>query len=128
MMSMPGIIVHSGNWDRIYHAINIASVYASFDQPVIVFLTYWAIETIVKGDIVSEDDSKERILKDGLQKGIIKRLEDVARMAKSIGDVRITVCITSLNLLGIDEKDLPDWIDEIGGLAEVLSMESVMFI
>ncbi len=123
---MKGIIVHSGEWDRIYHAFNIASVYASFDEEVVVFLTYWAVDTIVSD--TQMDGRKGEILSSAIQKGILKRLEDVIKMAKSVGNVKVSVCVTTLNMLGIDEKELPNWVDEVGGLAEVLSAETVIFI
>jgi len=59
---------------------------------------------------------------------VLKRLEDVAKLAKEIGDVRIKACITTLKLLGLEEKDLPSWVDEVGGLAEVLSAGEVIFV
>ncbi len=124
---MPSIIIHSGDWDRIYHGLNIASMYAFFDKKVTVFLTYWAVQTIVKGEVISEGGNAE-IIKNGIQTGIIKRLEDVAKIAKSIGNVKITACVTTLKLLGIDEKELPSWVDGVGGLAEALSTDNVIFI
>jgi peroxiredoxin family protein len=122
---MLGIIVHSGDWDRIYHALTIASTYATFEEEVVVFLSYWAVQTVVREDLT---EGKAEILREGIQRGILKRLEDVANLAKSIGNVRITACITTLKLLGIDERELPSWVDEAGGLAEVLSGKNVIFI
>ncbi len=124
---MPSIIIHSGDWDRIYHGLNLASMYAFFEKEVRVFLTYWAVQTVVRGEVISEGGNAE-IIRNGLQTGIIKRLEDVVNIAKSLGDVKITACITTLKLLGIDEKELPSWVDRVGGLAEVLSTNNVIFI
>jgi peroxiredoxin family protein len=124
---MVGIIVHSGDWDRIYHALSIASNFAAFEKKVIVFLTYWAVQTVVRGEIISKDGDTG-VLREGLRTGVLKRLEDVAKLAKEIGDVRIKACITTLKLLGLEEKDLPSWVDEVGGLAEVLSAGEVIFV
>ncbi|MBO8183374.1 MAG: hypothetical protein H0Z28_11385 [Archaeoglobus sp.] len=66
---MPGIIIHSGDWDRIYHGLSIASMYAFFEKKVVVFLTYWAVETIVKGEITSKE-GKVDVIGEGIQKGI----------------------------------------------------------
>ncbi len=128
---MPSIIIHSGDWDRIYHGLNIASMYAFFEKEVKVFLTYWAVRTVVRGEVISGGKSEGEdveIIKGGLQTGVIKRLEDVANIAKALGNVKITACITTLKLLGIDEKELPNWVDGVGGLAEVLSEDNVIFI
>ena len=124
---MLGIIIHSGDWDRIYHGLSIASNYVAFGKEVIVFLTYWAVQTIVEGEVISEGGNAE-IIKDGIQRGIIKRLEDVANLAKAIGGVRIIACVTTLKLLGIGEEELPSWVDGVGGLSEPLSAENLIFI
>ncbi|AGK61536.1 hypothetical protein Asulf_01559 [Archaeoglobus sulfaticallidus PM70-1] len=127
---MHGIIIHSGDWDRIYHAFNIASVYGSSDQEVVVLLTYWALRTAIESakEVGVKDGEKEEILRNGISRGVIKRLEDMIKLAKSTGNVRIGVCPVSLSLLGYEEKDLPDWVDEVSSLFDALSMENVIFI
>ncbi len=60
-----GIIVHSGQWDRIYHAFSIASVLASMGEEVQVFLTYWALRNLCEEGKVLTVMRREKQLKGG---------------------------------------------------------------
>ncbi len=126
---MISIIVHSGEWDKIYHAFSIASTYSAIGKKVKVFITYWAIDSIVRGEIECGSEEKNAIIQKGIESGKVKDLEEMIKLGKEFGNVEVIVCSGSMELLGYREKDMPVWVDRIGGLAEqLIGGERVIFI
>ncbi|NOY11848.1 MAG: hypothetical protein GXO67_07200 [Archaeoglobi archaeon] len=126
---MISIIVHSGEWDRIYHAFSIATTYSAVGEKVNVFLTYWAIDTVVKGRVECGDERKNDVIRRGIEKGSVKGLEEMVALGKEFGNLEIVVCSGSMELLGYGENDMPPWVDRVGGLAEqLMNAEKVIFI
>ncbi len=126
---MISIILHSGEWDRIYHAFTIASTYSALGESVKIFLTYWAIDSIVNGKIECGDEKKNQVIEKAVEAGKIKKLEEIVRIGKEFGDFEVIACSGSMDLLGYGEKDLPEWIDRVGGLAEqLMGGDKVIFI
>lgn len=126
---MISIIVHSGEWDRIYHAFSIATTYSAVGEKVNIFLTYWAIDTVVRGTIDCGDENRNRVISKGLSDGRVKSLEEMASIGKEFGNLEVIVCSGSMELLGYSEEDMPSWIDRVGGLPEqLMNAEKVIFI
>jgi peroxiredoxin family protein len=123
-----GIIVHSGEWDRIYHAFNIAAVLASMGEETIVFLTYWALKNLCDGNEVFTCRKEEETIKEGKSRRIIKEIPQVVNLGKSFGKLRIIACSSSLELFGLSEEDLPGWVDKVGGLTEVIGADNIIFV
>ncbi|WP_456369534.1 DsrE/DsrF/DrsH-like family protein [Geoglobus sp.] len=126
---MISIIVHSGEWDRIYHAFSIATTYSAVGEKVNIFLTYWAIDTVVKGTVDCGDENRNRVIDKGLSDGRVKSLEKMASIGKEFGNLEVIVCSGSMELLGYSEEDMPQWIDRVGGLPEqLMNADKVIFI
>ncbi len=126
---MISIILHSGEWDKIYHAFSIASTYSAIGQKVRIFITYWAIDTVAKGRIDCGEDEKNKIIQKGIENGKVKGLEEMIKLGKEFGNVEVVVCSGSMELLGYREEDMPEWVDRIGGLAEqLMEGERIIFI
>ncbi|MBE8540650.1 DsrE family protein [Geoglobus acetivorans] len=126
---MISIIVHSGEWDRIYHAFSMASTYSALGEKVSIFLTYWAIDTVVRDTAETGDERKDDIIKKAMDSGKMKSLGEMIELGKQFGNVEIVVCSGSLDILGYSENDLPEWVDRVGGLAEqLMTGEKVIFI
>ncbi|WP_202319306.1 hypothetical protein [Archaeoglobus neptunius] len=123
-----GIIIHSGEWDRIYHGFSIASVLASMGEETQVFLSYWALKNLCRGYEVFESEEAEREIREGMKKGIVKRIEQVVNVGKAFGTLRVIACSGSMALFNIREDELPSWVDKVGGLTEVLGADNVIFI
>ncbi len=123
-----GIIIHSGEWDKIYHAFNIATVLASMGEETIVFLTYWALKNLCEGKEVFSDEEQAEKIRDGKRRGIVKELSQVVNLGKSFGKLKVVACSSSLELFGIKESDLPEWVDKVGGLTEVIGADNVIFV
>lgn len=126
---MVSIIVHSGEWDRIYHAFSIASTYSALGEKVSVFLTYWAIDTIARNAIETGNENRDVIIRKGIDEGKMKSLGEMIELGKQFGNLEVVVCSGSMSLLGYEEKDLPQWVDRVGGLAEqLMNNDKVIFI
>lgn len=123
-----GIIVHSGQWDRIYHAFSIASVLASMGEEVQVFLTYWALRNICRGEKIFDGDEERQAIESGIKRGILRELEQLVNLGKSFGRMRIIACSGSMELFGLREDELPEWVDKVGGLTEVLGGDNFIFV
>ena len=126
---MISVVIHSGEWDRIYHAFSIASTYSAIGRKVRVFITYWAIDSIAKGRVDCGHPEKNRIISKGIEEGKVKSLDEMIRLGKEFGNVEVIVCSGSMELLGYSEEDMPEWVDRIGGLAEqLMEGEKVIFV
>lgn len=123
-----GIIVHSGEWDRIYHAFSIASVLASMKEEVQVFLTYWALRNICMQEKVFDGDEEREIIEGGIKRGILREFDQIVNLGKSFGTLRIIACSGSMELFNLKKEDLPKWVDKIGGLTEVIGADNIVFI
>jgi len=126
---MISIIIHSGEWDRIYHAFSIASTYSAIGEKIKVFITYWAIDAIAKRKIECSSNEKNEIIQEGMRAGKVKSLEEMIKLGREFGNVEVIVCSGSMELLGYSENDMPEWVDRVGGLAEqLMEAERVIFI
>jgi len=126
---MISIIVHSGEWDRIYHAFSIASTYSALDKKVRVFLTYWAIESVARKKFDCGSREKNEKIRKGVSEGKIKSIDEIVKLGKEFGNLEVIVCSGSMEVLGIREEELPEWVDRVGGLAEqLMEAEEVIFI
>ena len=94
------------------------------ERPVNVLLMYWALDAFRADRIANDhglayDATRPRPLEpvDGV--GTIPWLETF-RQAKEIGEVSITACSGSLDVLGIDVTTLDPLVDASGGIASFL--------
>jgi peroxiredoxin family protein len=124
-----GIIVHSGEFDRIYHALTLASMYSALEKKVAVFLTYWCLDTLAKRRKDCGDERKNEIFREGMESGKIKELDEVVELGKSFGNLEILACSGSMEIFGYELSELPKWVDRIAGLGEFLmGVEGIIFI
>lgn len=126
---MIGIILHSGEWDRIYHALSLASMYSALGSEVSVFLTYWSIESLAKSELDCGDEKKNAVFRKAMKEGKVKELAEVVELGKKFGNLEIVACSGSMEILGYNHSDLPEWVDRVAGLGEfLLNAERVIFI
>lgn len=126
---MIAIILHSGEWDRIYHGLSLASMYSALEKKVVIFLTYWSLKTVVEGGMNCGDKEKDEIMKKAYNNGKVKDLTEMVEMGKAFGNLEIVACSGSMEILGIKDDDMPNWVDRVGGLGEILmNADNVIFI
>ena len=126
---MIGIILHSGEWDRIYHAFSLASMYSALESRVTVFLTYWSIESLANGKLDCGDERKNEVFRKAMEEGKVKELAEMVELGKAFGNLEIIACSGSMEIFGYELSDLPEWVDRVAGLGEFLmNTEKVIFI
>lgn len=113
----------SGTDDKLSSATVLAVGAASLDRPVRIFLQYWALDAfradrIQKDHGVAPEAGPEgaAVLREFAERGG-QHWSETLRQIKEIGDVRITACSLSLDVLRIHLDELDPLVDGIEGIA-----------
>lgn len=115
------IIVHSGDLDKILSAFIIGNGFLSMGIPVTIFFTFWGLQALTKKGFKKAPLSRMNLL--GLGKWMIKRKmkkynvaspEVLAESFKKL-EGKIIACTMTMELMGIEKKDLrDDLVDDYG--------------
>ena len=113
------IVVHSGDFDKIYSAFIIGNGALAMGMEVSLYFTFWALMRLKKGALDSGPLSKMHML--GLGKLMVKRrmkkanvvsLERLAQDFKELGG-KIFACDMTMDIMGIEATELrQDLIEE----------------
>jgi len=116
------LVLFSGTDDRLQAAAVLAAGAAALGRPVHIFLQYWALDAFRK-DRISRDhglapeageEGRRRV--DALRAAGQASWAETLRQAREIGQVEIQACSLSMDVLGIDEKDLDPLVDGVEGV------------
>lgn len=126
------IILHSGDWWKVYHALSIASSAAVMGEEVIIFLTYWALQKFTRNAIESDicDDTEDEFIHSAMKRGLVRPIGEMANLSKQVG-VKIFACSGSMSLFNLELDDLVDEVEGVMGMAEFLDKAenaSILFI
>ncbi len=117
------IVVHSGDYDKVYSALIIGTGALSMGMEASLYFTFWGLQRLKKDGLDSGPLSKMHML--GLGKWMIRqrmRKANVAKLEKLIQDFRdlggkIIACEMTMEIMGVKREDLrEDWIDEYGAV------------
>jgi peroxiredoxin family protein len=106
------IVVHSGDFDKIYSAFIIGNGALAMGMEASLYFTFWGLMRLKKGGLDSGPLSKMHML--GLGKWMVKRrmkkagvvsLERLAQDFKALGG-KIFACDMTMDIMGISAKDL----------------------
>jgi len=113
------IIVHSGDFDKIYSAFIIGNGALAMGMEASMYFTFWGLSRLKKGALDSGPLSKMHML--GLGKWMVKRrmkkanvvsLERLAQDYKELGG-KIFACDMTMDIMGITKEQLrTDLIEE----------------
>ena len=144
------IIVFSGELDKALAAFNLANTGASMGMDVTMFFTFWGLGVIKKGSLARGNKGfmqwMMNVMKRGgadhlklsqlnmlgagaiTMKSLMKKyrmpsLPESMALAKEQG-VRFVACTTSMALMGLEESDFTEDVDEFAGAATYLSLAS----
>lgn len=144
------IVVFSGELDRALAAFNIANTAASMGMKVTMFFTFWGLGIIEKDTLERGGKSPMQWMMSVMNRGgarhlklsrmdmlgagrksmksLMKRcrmpsLEEMIPLAKELG-VRFVACTTSMALMGLEESDFIEEVDEFAGAATYLGLAS----
>jgi peroxiredoxin family protein len=116
------LVLFSGTDDKLQAAAVLTAGAAALGKPVNVFLQYWALDAFRRDHIdrdhglAPEAGSEGREHVDHLRQAGQVSWAEVMRQAKDLGGVDIQACSLSMDLLGIDEKDLDPLVDGVEGV------------
>ena len=118
------IVLFSGTEDKLHAAGTIAAGAAAMDRPVNILLMYWALDAFRADRIENDhglayDAARPRFNEPVERMGDIPWLETF-RQAKEIGEVSITACSGSLQVLGLEVSVMDPLVDASGGIAAFL--------
>jgi len=106
------IIVHSGDFDKIYSAFIVGNGALAMGMEASLYFTFWGLSRLKKGKLDSGPLSKMHML--GMGKWMIKRrmkdknvraLQAMARDFKELGG-RIFACDMTMDIMGVKAEDL----------------------
>ena len=106
------IVVHSGDFDKIYSAFIIGTGSLSMGMEVSMYFTFWGLSRLKKGALDSGPLSKMHML--GLGKWMVRRrmkkagvvsLERLAQDFKELGG-KIFACDMTMDIMGIGAEEL----------------------
>lgn len=141
------IIVFSGDLDKIFASLTIATGAAASGMKVSMFFTFWGLKLIqqeklkpkglnwmqkIIGYMVKPGPDKRplsrmnmlglgtNMLKKLMKKSKIPSLAEMLITAKSLG-VKLTACTTSMQVMGITKESLILEVDNVAGVASFLA-------
>ncbi len=121
------IFLHSGSYDRVYHAISICNVVLATGGKVRIFCSYGALKRLVKGEtdkVVIEGEPapfKDEIQKN-LARGTFDSISEMLTTAKRFGDIELYACTASMAVLNIARSELLDVVDSSMGLVAFMEL------
>ncbi|HHE42070.1 MAG TPA: NAD(FAD)-dependent dehydrogenase [Dehalococcoidia bacterium] len=121
------IIVHSGDYDKLYSALIIANGALSMGMETSLFFTFWGLQRLRKGRLDKGPLSKMHLL--GLGKWMIRRRmkkKNVVSLDKLLADFvelggKVMACDMTMDIMGVRPKDLrQDLISEYCGVGSYI--------
>jgi len=106
------IVVHSGDFDKLYSALILGNGALSMGMEASLFFTFWGLQRLKKGGLDKGPLSKMNML--GLGKWMIKRKMKQAKVAslekmmqdyKELGG-KILACDMTMDIMGVKKEDL----------------------
>jgi peroxiredoxin family protein len=133
------IIVHSGDFDKVYSAFIIGNGALAMGMEASLFFTFWGLGRLKKGQLDKGPLSKmhmwglgKLMIKSRMKKAKVVSLERLAQDFKELGG-KILACDMTMDIMGISPEDLrQDLIEEycaVGTyIAEARSSTVTLFI
>jgi len=139
------IIVFSGDMDKVFAALIIATTAAAMGMETTMFFTFWGLKAIQKGNVTGKGFfgrmlglmnrggidrlGPSRFNFFGLGRWMFKKmmrdqnvtsLPEMLQMAIDL-DVKMLACLMSMDVMEIGKEDLIDEVDDVVGAATMLA-------
>lgn len=127
MANKATIVVHSGDYDKLYSALIIANGALSMGMEASMFFTFWGLQRLKKGQLDKGPLSKMNM--GGLGKWMIKRRmrkRNVVSLDKLLADFielggTLMACDMTMDIMGVRQEDLrEDLISDYCGVGSFL--------
>jgi peroxiredoxin family protein len=116
------LVLFSGTDDKLNAAAVMTAGAAALGRPVHVFLQYWALDAFraerIRDDhgLAPEAGAEGKAAVDRLRAAGQSPWYETMAQAKELGGVEIQACSLSMDVLGIEEKDLDPLVDGVEGV------------
>jgi peroxiredoxin family protein len=116
------LVLFSGTDDKLQAAAVLTAGAAALGRPVNVFLQYWALDAFTSSKIRRDHglapeagpEGRARVV--ALARAGQTPWAETLRQAKDLGGVDIQACSLSMDLLGLEERDLDPLVDGVEGI------------
>ena len=122
-------IVKDGHFESLLYALNFASIAAVSKKRVRIIFVGWAASKLIKEnlekiDLPSSLNEQKSSFISQLKKHKFHNLEELLKLAKSAGDVKIFVCTLTASIWGITRENMLPEVDDIIGSPNFLLQEA----
>ncbi|MEF8874372.1 MAG: DsrE/DsrF/DrsH-like family protein [Candidatus Thermoplasmatota archaeon] len=108
------IIVHSGEFDKVYSALIVGTGALSMGMEVSMYFTFWGLERLKKNELDKGPVSRMNFLglgkwfmKRKLKKSNVREMDDLIEDFNEPGG-KILACDMTMDIMGVDKEDLRD--------------------
>jgi len=117
------IVMHSGDMDKVYSALIIATGALAMGMEASIYFTFWGLQRLQKDGLEKGPLSKmhmlglgKEMIKQRMEKASVVSLERLMEDYKELGG-KIIACEMTMEIMGIKREDLrEEWIDEYGAV------------
>ncbi len=118
------IILHSGDYDRVSYALNLAMASLAIGLEVHMLLTYGGLERFTMGYLDGLEGTSRELgekIKKGLESGGISPISAQLVDARKLG-LKLYACANAMGILNISRDQLPREVDQVVGLVTFLQL------
>ena len=112
------VVVVSGSLERLQMAAMVASVAAVSGQEVVIFLSMNALTYFIKGN--TEKAPYEGGMGKLMTSKQVPEFKTLFEQAVELGDARIFPCSMAMDVLGVEQDGLEDYLQKATGLTKFL--------
>jgi peroxiredoxin family protein len=119
------IFVHSGDYDRVHHALSVAAAAAAVGRRVELFLFWWALERILSGELDEPDfpaAPNGAQVASRFEERNLPTLRQLLGHLRELGGCRIYACSGSLAAVRDDLQGMDHHVDEVVGWGSILKL------
>jgi peroxiredoxin family protein len=118
-MEKLALIINSASYDRVEHALTIATMSATLGKEVHVLFTYSGLLRLKKGftDKIGEETEAwiRETVKAGIKKGSMRKISELLTELQRFGG-KIYACPAAMAFHGVAKDELIDEVDKVCGL------------
>jgi peroxiredoxin family protein len=117
------VFLHEGAWDRVHQGLSVAASAVANGRRTDVFLFWWALERIARGELDEPDfgPSREDVA-DRFEALGMPSLRVLLSHLKESGLCTLYACSGSMAALGLRPPDLDGRVDQIVGWSSILQL------
>lgn len=131
MVKKTTIVLHSGDFDKVYSALIIGTGALSMGMDCSIYFTFWGLQALRKGKLSSGPLSKMHmfglgkwIMKKKMKKANVAPLEKLIKDYKELGG-KVIACDMTMDVMGCKLEDLDnELIDECGAVGTYIKEAS----